>query len=281
MLGAVADGPREIGQLLVTRKEEITMPSDEAAKKKLLKELAVHFKVALVSLDCIAKQIATAIGIRLKAHSGLEIYQSSAVSLDNIPLSALRAILPPETSEGVWDYSEASKVQLLGDLLSRWNVNMKGVTRALQTASESVIRVVASLMAIKLTFMKVAGVDKLKMELMYVLADGTGAIHWPKDAERRMIEVSAGKETDIRAQISSDIQQMSTHPAKFPLSPEFWRNQLQDEMSARLAEARIHNCQQKCKRRRRRGSGRRRSASVPRSHSRSRRSWSRSGRSFL
>ena len=42
---------------------------------------------------------------------------------------------------------------------------------------------------------------KLKVEMMYVLADGTatGEVHWPKDATRRMIEVSAGKEADIRA----------------------------------------------------------------------------------
>ena len=37
--------------------------------------------MALVSMDSIAKQIAMAIGIRLKAQSGLEIYQSSAVGL--------------------------------------------------------------------------------------------------------------------------------------------------------------------------------------------------------
>ena len=54
-----------------------------------------------------------------------------------------------------------SEVQKLGGLLSRWNPNMQGVTRALQTASESVIRVVATLMAIKLTSVKVAGIDKL------------------------------------------------------------------------------------------------------------------------
>ena len=42
---------------------------------------------------------------------------------------------------------------------------------------------------------------KLKVEMMYVLANGTatGEVHWPKDATRRMIEVSAGKEADIRA----------------------------------------------------------------------------------
>ena len=82
--------------------------------------------------------------------------------------------------------------------------------------------------------------------MMYVLADGTatGEVHWPKDATRRMIEVSAGKEADIRAQISSDIKQMSTNLAKFPLSPEFLRNQLHNEMWAQMAEARIHNCQQ-------------------------------------
>ena len=87
------------------------MPSDEAAKKKLLQELAEHFNMALVSMDSLSKQIATAIGIRLKAHSGLELYQSSAFSLDNTPLSVLRAILPAETSKNVLDFSEASEVQ--------------------------------------------------------------------------------------------------------------------------------------------------------------------------
>ena len=142
------------------------MPSDEAAKKKLLQELAEHFNMALVSMDSLSKQIATVIGIRLKAHSGLELYQSSAFSLDNTPLSVLRAILPAETSKNVWDYSEASEVQKLGGLLSKWNANMQGVTRALQTASESVVRVVATLMAIKFTSVTVAGMDKLKVELM-------------------------------------------------------------------------------------------------------------------
>ena len=37
---------------------------------------------------------------------------------------------------------------------------------------------------------------------------------------------------------------MSTNLAKFPLSPEFLRNQLHNEMWAQMAEARIHNCQQ-------------------------------------
>ena len=90
-----------------------------------------------------------------------KIYQSSAFNLDNIPLSVLRAILPAETSTNVWDFNETSEVQKLGGLLSRWNPNMQGVTRALQTASESVIRAVATLMAIKLTSVKVAGIDKL------------------------------------------------------------------------------------------------------------------------
>ena len=75
---------------------------------------------------------------------------------------------------------------------------MQGVTRALQTASESVIRVVATLMAIKLTSVKVAGIDKLKIEMMYVLADGTGEVHWPKDAQRRMIAVSRRRRTSAR-----------------------------------------------------------------------------------
>ena len=30
-------------------------------------------------------------------------------------------------------------------------------------------------------FVKVAGVDKLKIEMMYVLADGTGEVFWPKE----------------------------------------------------------------------------------------------------
>ena len=50
-------------------------------------------------------------------------YQSSAFSLDNTPLSVLRAILPAETSKNVWDYSEASEVQKLGGLLSKWNAS--------------------------------------------------------------------------------------------------------------------------------------------------------------
>ena len=133
--------------------------------------------MATTPLDSISKQIGRAIGTRLKARSNLDVCQSSVLTLDNIPLSVLRAILPPETSERVWDYNDASDVQMLGDLLSRWNPKMQGVTRALQRASESVIRVVATLMVIKLT--SVAGVDTLKIEMMYVLADGTatGEVH--------------------------------------------------------------------------------------------------------
>ena len=78
-----------------------TKLSDEATKKLLLQELAEHFNVALVPMDNLSKQIACAIGFRLKAQSGLEIYQSSAFNLDNIPLSVLRAILPAETLANV------------------------------------------------------------------------------------------------------------------------------------------------------------------------------------
>ena len=179
--------------------------------------------MATTPLDSISKQIGRAIGTRLKARSNLDVCQSSALTLDNIPLSALRAILPPETSERVWDYNDASDVQMLGDLLSRWNPKMQGVTKALQAASESVIRVVATLMVIKLT--SVAGVDTLKIEMMYVLADGYGMVHWPKDEARRMIGVSQSQESDIRAQLFADVRRMSANPDKFWLSPE-WRNQV-------------------------------------------------------
>ena len=127
--------------------------------------------MALVPVDSFSKQMAQAIGIRLKVQTGSEICQSSVVSMGTTPRS-----WPCARScrrNHVWKYSEASTVQQLAGLLSTWNPYMQGVTRALQTASESVVRVVASLMAIKLTFVVVAGMDKLKIELMYVLADGT------------------------------------------------------------------------------------------------------------
>ena len=68
-------------------------------------------------------------------------------------------------------------------------------------------------------------------------------MHWPKDAERREIEVSATKEAEIRTQVATDVWRMGQDP-KFMLSPEFLRNQLQDEARAMLAEAYIHNAQQ-------------------------------------
>ena len=88
--GAATDGTQVIGQVPATLKDVIAMPSDEAAKKKLLLELAEHFKMALVSLDSIAKQIATAIGIRLKAQSGLEILLPPHLVLTRVSRRCIR-----------------------------------------------------------------------------------------------------------------------------------------------------------------------------------------------
>jgi len=233
-----------IEQLSAMGKEVRALIGDETKKIALLKELAEEFGVALVKMDSLSKQISGAIGSRLKAQSGMEIYQASSFTLDNFPLAAARKILPAETSKGVWDYSETATVQMMGPLLERWNPSMLGVTRALQTVSESVIRVVASLLGIKITRVLVAGTSKLKIDMMYVLADGTGEVHWPKDAERREIAVSATKEAEIRSQIATDVWRMGEEPKLFMLSPEFLRNQLHDETRALLAEAYIHNSQQ-------------------------------------
>lgn len=115
-----------------------------------------------------------------------------------------------------------------------------GLTLGLQTASEAVIRVVATMMAgVEISHVPLArGVERLYINFLYILADETGEIHPPKDANRVEMALLPADEAELRRRILLDVARMGE--MGHPLSPGFWR-QLGREDKALETEALLQN----------------------------------------
>jgi hypothetical protein len=97
-----------------------------------------------------------------------------------------------------------------------------GSSRALRTASENVIRVVATPMPeVEISWVNVDKTDRLYVNFQYVLWDEHGEMHPPKDPNRNEVELEPALETALRQQVMSDLILM--HKKGFPLSPGFLR----------------------------------------------------------
>ena len=110
-----------------------------------------------------------------------------------------------------------------------------GSSRALRTASEKVIRVVATPMPeLIISWVDVKATDRLYINFQYVLFDEAGEMHPPKDDGRREIKLDATLETSLRQQVLSDLDKM--YKKGLPLAPGFLR-QLGREEEALATEA--------------------------------------------
>jgi len=113
------------------------------------------------------------------------------------------------------------------------------VSRGLRTASESCIRVIATLIPpLEVSWVRVAsGLHRLYVSMIYVLSDEAGEMHFPKDANRRELGVSSAQEASYRVMVLQDAVQLQEMAC--PLSPG-WLRQMGKEEEAQMMEARLH-----------------------------------------
>jgi hypothetical protein len=117
----------------------------------------------------------------------------------------------------------------MGELLHENSKMAAGFTRALQTPSQSVIRVVATLVPpATISWVRLpSAAERLYANLMYALADHNGEIHFPKDEILRELSVSPHYMTSLRQKLLEEMHQLADR--NLPLSAEWWR-QLGDQV---------------------------------------------------
>ena len=190
------------------------------------------------------QEFLTAISSHLIHRSGKNVYQSPAFS---IPMFSREAALNnfgeanlvtnkagTLTSWRIDDIAELSTI--FGEMPSETGKLSAGLTRALKTENQKVVRVLATIIpTFEMSVVQMPrGVDRMYLNFYYVLSDEGGEVHFPKDNERREIEFSQAMETAIRQKIMADARRLVRQGA--PLSAA-WLRQLKLEPEARLREA--------------------------------------------
>lgn len=218
----------------------VPMPS---AEEVALFAQAARLGYSVVTIESIRQEIGVAIARHMINRVGNTVLQTARFSLTRIPLSALQEILGPASTleDGVASWAPqattvAEVTQLISPLLGAASGYVcAGSSRALQTASESCVRVLATLMP---TFEITLDKDRMMLEFQYVLSDEMGELHPPKDENRNEIALSPGLTLDLRRQISADLVLMAD--GGVPLSAGYLR-QLGREGQALQVEALMLN----------------------------------------
>jgi hypothetical protein len=179
------------------------------------------------------------------------LYQLATGSIVLIPRMAVVEWMPADllvmdtSSKMTWS-SGADMLNLrrmVGGLIASGGPYCAGLTKGLMSASERVIRVVATAMPnMEVVSTKRQGLEVMRYEYRYVLAHESGTLNMPKDGATKIeIALSPQLEADIRTEILQDIQQL--HDQGAPLAPGFLR-QLGLEMEADLLEAKLQNIEE-------------------------------------
>lgn len=117
---------------------------------------------------------------------------------------------------------------MMGELLQDNSKMVAGLTRALQTPSESVVRVVAILVPpATISWVRLPrAAERLYVNMMYALVDHNGEIHFPKDENLREFSAAPEYVAMLRQQVLTDMKKLADR--NLPLSEEWWR-QLGDQ----------------------------------------------------
>ena len=120
----------------------------------------------------------------------------------------------------------------MGQMLSETGKMCAGLSRALQTKSETVARVLATILPpFEVSVVEMPrGVDRMFLNFMYVLSDEDGELHWPKDGERRELDFTY-QEAAVRQRVLADARVLLQQGV--PLSSG-WLRQLGMEPEALL-----------------------------------------------
>ena len=139
-----------------------------------LVSLAKELGFAVSPLETMRKELSLSISTRLVTRVGIDVYQTVAYNLPMFPRQAAIEIFPAALvtldtdSVTTWRLETmAEVVSTLGPLLG-FSKRCAGVSRALQTPSESVIRVIATLKpGIEISYVRKSGLDRLYINFQY------------------------------------------------------------------------------------------------------------------
>jgi len=228
------------------------MKRELRAKRQQLFELAEALGYCLEKTSYFKQEFATSIARRLINRRGNFIYQATDFSIPGfschaaVSMFASALLMQPladlveEQQTVTWRATTSAQVRLmLGTLLTDLKGPTAGVSRGLRTASESCIRVIATLIPpLEVSWVRVAsGLHRLYVSMIYVLSDDAGEMHFPKDANRRELGVSSAQEASYRVMVLQDAVQLQEMAC--PLSPG-WLRQMGKEEEAQMMEARLH-----------------------------------------
>jgi hypothetical protein len=218
-----------------------------AAQINELRERALSLGQVCSPIERLAKGLATGLARRLAQRVGEFIFQTVAFSLDNFTVDAATQLLPAwlvtcdNATVKTWVADTSDKVTEVFSplLLMQSEYACGGSSRALRTASDKVIRVVATPMPdLVISWADVKETDRLYINFQYVLFDEAGELHPPKNGDKCEIELDGALETALRQQVFSDLSKM--YEKGLPLAPGFLR-QLGREEEALATEAMLCN----------------------------------------
>ena len=140
------------------------------------------------------KELAISVATRMRSRVGADVFQTLAYSLSGFPKQAAIALFSggvistPKPTVTTWTATSVSELtSLMGTLLPQSGHLCSGLTRALKAPSESVIRVVATLMPlIEVSHVHTASsLDRLYVNTFYCLATEMGEVHRLRRAHHR------------------------------------------------------------------------------------------------
>jgi len=107
--------------------------------------------------------------------------------------------------------------------LTRSSSVFAGCTKSFRTKSETMVRVVATLMPpLEITHeVSSSGAERCYLNGMYVLATEAGEMHYPKDNNRRELELSMDFCQELWQAVKEDVTELGERD--IPLSPGWWR----------------------------------------------------------
>ena len=159
------------------------------------------------------QEFVLAISNRLVPRKGDKIYQVAAFTLTSFPLQVLEMLIPGRHKLGgatatavSWSVTSTPSVrEIIGEIMTSLRNLSSGTSRGQMTESESVIRVLATMLVSDSSPLSISwwqpieGTARVSINFMYVLMQGTGDMHPPKDNDRREILLTAAEQQAVRA----------------------------------------------------------------------------------
>lgn len=221
--------------------------SMQAKKAKVdeLMKLARSLGFICIEARSLKAELGNALGARMVKRSGENLHQMVTVALPYFPRMLLEELIPEEMvvkdtwNEKSWTMSSMSSIEsIMSPILGASRYVCSGSSKAFQTKSQPVIRLVAKLLPdVEITHHRGQGLqEKVHINTMYALVTEHGEIHWPKDEENRELSFTATRIAEVRRGVLKDLREMGD--SGHPLSAPFWL-QLGEEEKAKEVELQL------------------------------------------